>query len=415
MFHGNAFRSCMMMLVASAMIGEPSTLAGTEPSTSLSQELNTYVLLTNGRLLEGYVIRSESGYRVQMNNGIAIIIPPHEVDLHCATSAELFEHLRINTDPNNVSEQIDLFRWCCRYGLRSESEWQLQRIQRLTGDARTIQQLRTELDSRFNSRPAFAERSVSFEEEQMIEVESTDGLGTRDQIELARASLVGDGFRHFASDIQAKLINGCTASGCHNSADTIMPLSFISRGRPVTRRMTEHNLFQVLKFVDRTSPDESLILRMAATRHGHKNDEQAEPAGSNNGAHNDVWEPDSNHYRNLRSWLFLIADQEALKAKRLAELASKDSVASATQSRRPNINPQPFDRRPLPEPPTPVDPLSVESFKSTDPFDPEIFNRYLRQRNVPKETDPTTLDAVAPADSRENPGAVRNEFTDFPK
>ncbi len=364
---------------------------------------DTCVLLANSQLLTGYVIRSETAYRVQLANGAAVTIPTSEVELHCRSAKEAFDHLQRNTDISDLSQQIALSRWCSKYALYDEAVRQLEYARLLGGDRKQLASLRRENDTRRARASKSAHRIVSHET--VEKPQPARKLISAIELQQVVRALPENGFKFFANDIQSRLINSCAASGCHNDSQQAMPLTFVNRGRAVTRRMSEHNLYHVLEQVDRSSPNDSPILKMAVTPHG-------QTATGRAGAK--FWGPNSVHFKYLQAWVHIVADGDARVSLANAQSNAQSNTAPNLAENHPNVDPQAFKTNPsLPAPPVPVDPLKVDSFRplsSTDPFDPEVFNREFGpdSSDSSDSSEPKQLDEEAEIPTL--PG-----FTGFPK
>ncbi|HMO14427.1 MAG TPA: hypothetical protein PKD64_07195 [Pirellulaceae bacterium] len=354
-----------------------------EIQAQTEQNEKSFVLTTNDQLYHGSVSKTEVGYRIELANGIVVTLPPREVELHCMRSADIVNFKRRNLSDFSLEEQIKLFRWCCRYNLEFEAEYQLAWIRRLKLDEAILDQLYAEHDTKFNPRINFINNAPATREDAI----KTNALNTTTRAEqtthtsqdktLAAMSVNAVGFKHFAKDIEAKLINGCTAAGCHSSSSAVMPLIFESRQRPTTKAMTERNLKEVLKYVNRTAPDESPILLMSITKHWAKDEAASRPIVVQNS--HAVWDPDSIQFRYLRAWLHLIADRERSIVDNQAENplnVDKASIIIDTEIPEGNA----VKGVDVSWMTTAVAPETKNAYQPIDAFDPELFNRYQQEK-----------------------------------
>ena len=107
---------------------------------------DSVILLKSGQLLVGYVIKSESKYRIQLSNGAALFAELDEIELHCQTKAEAFSHLQDKADIFDRQQQVDLLRWCIRNDLLNEANYQFEIVKRMKLDADTTKQLGQEIE-----------------------------------------------------------------------------------------------------------------------------------------------------------------------------------------------------------------------------------------------------------------------------
>ncbi len=89
------------------------------------------------------------------------------------------------------------------------------------------------------------------------------------EIERLVRTLPADAVENFTSVAQPILVNGCATAGCHAPGNTTsFTLLRLPQGRPVSRRLTQRNLYNVVQLVDFKKPADSTLFDMANEPHG---------------------------------------------------------------------------------------------------------------------------------------------------
>lgn len=370
------------------------------------QASNTFVLLTNGQLLEGYVIKSEAKYRIEFDNGAAITIDKSEVELHCENRQQAFAHLYSSIDLLDSNQVVGLTQWCIKNKLLDVA--QLLR-DKLDGSAiaaselrrldQDIENLKYQLEQPARRAAAQQTETRQSQTQQQSSAEQNKYPSVA-EIEAAIDTLPEKSFATYASSVQSALIYGCAAANCHDYRSSVMKISFYDRGSTVPRRMSQHNVYQVMQWVDRDAPLDSPILLAARTIHG--------------GQEMAAWKEDSDNYRRLQNWITSIANPKPVPVKPLVtethqpmpnngqtvrnepNLFTENSQDLTTGDMHPMVDPMQFAQPTqqaapnLPVPPSPVDHLAELPQRPVDPFDPEIFNNKYGPQSVARpEVDQT--------------------------
>ena len=183
----------------------------------------------------------------------------------------------------------------------------------------------------------------------------------------------------YRSKLERVFINGCSAAKCHDSHSNVMPLMDLGRSKPIPRRMSQRNLHETLKFIDRSNPFASPLLAAASEPHG--------------GGEKPVLPVGSKHFEQLKLWVIMLSDDpEANYQAYLNPALQKKPVDPIDEVIDQHdivpIKPERIGLRPL-------DPMvehsqtigeipeldnQVDSYQPKDPFDPEVFNRRYGQR-----------------------------------
>ena len=180
----------------------------------------------------------------------------------------------------------------------------------------------------------------------------------------------------YRSKLERVLINGCSAAKCHDSRSEVMPLMDLGRSKPIPRRMSQRNLHETLKFVDRSNPFASPLLLAASQPHAGV-DKPVLPSGSK-------------HFEQLKLWVIMLSDdpdenyqaylnpslQEKLAVEPIEEdYTSQEEIVPVEPER---IGLQPLD--PISEHSQTIGEIpkldnQADTYQPVDPFDPEVFNR----------------------------------------
>jgi hypothetical protein len=198
----------------------------------------------------------------------------------------------------------------------------------------------------------------------------------------------------FTREVQPYLINRCGTNACHGAdraADSQTGVRLLLArpriGEARSKRRTEQNLANVLQFVDRQAPEQSVLLSAPASAHGGS----AEPV------------LDSAAYRLLHRWVRSVARYLTPSPAATSESANLEAPVKTSQPPTERLRPlpqgrtagtvsQPTDAELVPAAESASaeekavqdaaledDPTSGlgETFQPQDPFDPEIFNRRM--------------------------------------
>ena len=191
----------------------------------------------------------------------------------------------------------------------------------------------------------------------------------------------------YRTKLERIMTNSCSAANCHDSKSEVMPLLSFGRTKPITRRMSQRNLFETLKFIDRSDPFASPLLDAASKPHAG-NDTPLLPEGSKHFEQLKLWlvmlsdDPEGNFlaYQNRNNPAF---DRERSGSSFPTTLPDEVSIDSTGQTIIP-VKPDPIGLQPMEESTVEIPNTIGEipdlnatrgKYKPNDPFDPEIFNR----------------------------------------
>lgn len=182
----------------------------------------------------------------------------------------------------------------------------------------------------------------------------------------------------YRSRLERVLLNGCNASNCHDSKSDVMPLMELGRSKPIPRRMSQRNLHQTLKYIDRDNPFDSPLLAAASQPHA--------------GVEKPILPVGSKHFEQLKLWVIMLSQdpdanyQAYLNPELQKKIPAQPIIEEASHSSQPNIVPVEPERIGLQPLASPIEHSQTigeipelttqpDNYQPVDPFDPEIFNR----------------------------------------
>jgi hypothetical protein len=243
-----------------------------------------------------------------------------------------------------ADHRIELAGWCVRHRLFEAALGELEKIpdarrsdvrirvlQRQIAIARQVD--KAELQESYTLPPSVPINSIS--EQRSAEIEAI----------LANVSATS--LADYTKNVQRRLLHGCASSGCHDHAsETSFKLACDSPSRPVSRGMTISNLAACYELLDKENVTASRLLEYVSRPHGGQNVP--------------VYRIGSNHYDAIFHWAqqSIRLDDSQLSISAAAEQFGQVQTASAEM---------------------PVITASTDQ-QYTDPFDPEVFNRWYRAR-----------------------------------
>jgi hypothetical protein len=339
------------------------------------------IVLRSGGVLHGAVTVSGDRYVVTSPNR-TIDVQAQQVLLVAASIQSAFEQQRAQLPRDNNDARLRLVEWCLRYRLLAEAEQAL-------ADARAIDQFDPRLPM-FERRLAVAKKPKTMRSVYQTASAADDSKSSAELAELeALASELPHGtVERFTRKVQPLLVNSCTASGCHESGGKQkFQLDRAVLHGLANRRLTLRNLSAALAYVDRLSPQESELLKMARRNHGGREHAALNPR-------------QVAQLKQLGDWTEHLAGAPGVPAPfpepRVARAAKLEAVAGVQSHSLPSIPSTFLDRNVDPashaeqadpqvdaaEPNEQLRPKAKLKFgadlrpwQPQDEFDPEIFNR----------------------------------------
>lgn len=173
-------------------------------------------------------------------------------------------------------------------------------------------------------------------------------------------SLPGPAVAMFKRKIEPLLTRSCFAGGCHQDNDSVMPLVRVGNGQSIPRRLSQRNLYSIIKHADPNEPLSSPLLTAAMTAHG--------------GLTDPIITPSSIQFENLATWLIMISNKpnsiHQMPEPDLATRPDKQLPAKPTSLEKQ----QPI----LPDESLPEQ--APEKGQPLNPHDPDVFNRQFRSQ-----------------------------------
>lgn len=315
------------------------------------------VLLRNGQVLSGTIARTGDYYQVDQPHG-NLRIKASEVEKVADGVDALYEERRRHIDTGKLKDRLDLAEWCVEQHLLEQAADELAAAISLSPKHPRIAliQRRIELEQSSHSQSAPARQPVDV------------GPSTEDLDRFMRGLPVR-AVETFTSTIQPLLVNSCTTSGCHLSQPSgKLHLLRYPLSRPVSRRVTQRNLYSVWQVIDTAQPAASPLLTEPIGPHGNK---EAIFSGR-----------DTVQYRQLKAWVYEVTRQR--QPKDVDDDETAKSVGAVRQTGNTQSSPREDadhkDRSPSSD--HTASSASARGAKAdrddyvpVDPFDAEVFNR----------------------------------------
>jgi len=367
------YRRALSVLAASAALFILAALVLAEPAPTQPSE--GVLLLRSGRVLMGKIRREGERYFVTLPLG-EIRLRADEVEHACGSVAEGYQYKR-SVLPGNAGAHLELAGWCIANGLWDEAQHELDAARRLEPRHPRIPLLERRLSS--DRQQTTIPKPAAIGAPQAVPPRSPPEF-TEEAAELPTISK--DAMEMFTSVVQPILQNHCATAGCHGpSSSSSFRLARPPYGRPANQRISQQNLREVLRCVDKAEPANSSLLMTPIKPHGSAKDAVFKGR-------------DMARYRQLVAWVHHVAN------KKPAEPSESDHPPllqpdSAAQQPKENALPKP-PAKTKPAAAASEEPTDAEStakpwlplpgglpdsrqlpldFTPRDPFDPEIFNR----------------------------------------
>lgn len=312
-----------------------------------AKEFAGALLLHNGEVLSGTVTRRGDRYVVQLQDSGQLRIPMAEVQFIGRDLKHVFRYRSSRIAPSQVDRFIDLSQWCLTNDLLREGAECLLRAMEIDPDHPDLDRMEARLRQaarQGHTRPVFSPRASTVR-----------NLDPRTAPVALPSGVVGE----FTKSVQPLLLNSCTIAACHRKSNVeSFGLFRPRRGRPMTRRQTMENLRATLPWINHETPEQSRLLTAARTPHG----------GSRDKAPNVPLQGEQ--FDSLRAWVNLVRKRSNTEATPSppSKNAKRPSTLQST-----DVSSQDA-----------VEPISKDT--SSDPFDPEIFNRrFLNTENTAGE------------------------------
>jgi hypothetical protein len=291
-----AFASCLLAAVWAA---EP-------PVAAPDQEL---VLLRNGEVLKGRVLRDEGCYRIALSDG-EVRVRLSEAELVCRSLDEAYEFKRNRLALGRAEDHLDLAEWCLRQELPGYAAKEIAAAMALDPQNPRIEFLDRRLRQLLETPPPGPAEKVA----------ETPLVTNADLDRLVHGMPPGT-VEAFTSTIQPLIMNSCATSGCHGpGSKSSYVILRIPSDRTNTRRLTQRNLESTVQMLDYQNPQQSRLLTAASRAHGT--------------ARSAIFDPQTVKYRQLYSWIVLVTQ----KAPGAPDLSEQPATVGLPGSSAKNLN-----------------------------------------------------------------------------
>jgi hypothetical protein len=325
------------------------------------------LVLENENILEGDIERIGDQYRVRRTIGETWLEGERVLYL-CSTRAEAFAFVRSRANLGDADERVRLAHWCRVNNLPTEAIAELRAAVELRPDNAETRRMLTVLEHAAAAKAA-PQRAAS---------------ATRPVPLPAPVDVTDDCLNLFAKKVQPILMNVCAS--CHTAVYP-GPFRLLRCEEPglANRKTVQQNLAVVIAQINPAHPDASPLLTKAVSAHGPVT--QAPLHGRQMAA-----------YRTLEDWVHRTLENNPQLLEGVAQsptppmpppaappapLPIGDSAwGSGRHDQAPDAVDQAASRRPSPAQVGPRSPVGVQP-KSTDPFDPEVFNRLAHPERQP--------------------------------
>ena len=329
-----------------------------------SQDLDDgrqYVLLRNGRVLQGTLRQSLDHWILRFDSGASLKLTFRDIDLLGNSHQHLYSQMQQRTRQEQTEERVEIIKFCLRHQLLTEAQ---NEVAWLKQDGVSI-----EVWHRLEVRLSAARKQARLESERaLVDSETLERMPRQypsaDSEVLAAeypAEITGDSdepwgrvndddFSMFVREVQPHLLIGCSQALCHGVQG---PTGFVFErqqlGAAPTRKMSQANYAMMSRWIDKIGIEK--LQEIAQSVHG--------------GMRNPVWESDSIGTNAVTQW-----------AQHRSKYVEGSREAGSSEIRRVGLQQGAEDSPPQSK----VDEAS--------PYDPDVFHRFVRERaeDGPAET-----------------------------
>jgi hypothetical protein len=218
------------------------------------------VVLRNGEILSGRVSRDGERYLVA-SEGTEIRLPAREVDFVCQSLDEAYTMQHNRVVAGRIEDHLILADWCLRQQLLGYAAREITEAMEIDAKNPRVMLLDARLRRALLPEPPQATSAD--------ETTTAERPVSADELERLVRSLPPGTVETFTATVQPMLLNYCATAGCHGPSSTSSytllraPLEKIA-----ARRLTERNLYNTLRWIDRDNPIDSKLLSAAREPHG---------------------------------------------------------------------------------------------------------------------------------------------------
>jgi hypothetical protein len=319
------------------------------------------LVLKNGRIVDGKISRSSSGFVVDKPKG-SLLVPYEQVQFAASSRQNAYQKLKAAFPGRTTSNHIKLAQWCLTYQLHDEARSELREALEIDPDHDVSRRMLRRLEEVMNpykpihrDLPKPAPRTA--DGFQSPKVESLAGLSRK-------------AARQFVGKVQPILMNKCGNARCHGrKSQNNFQLTRVRIGRSSSRIFSEKNLAAVLQYVDVDNPARSPLLVVPKGNHGR---------GGRTIFYGHRGSKQSNL---LRKWVHLVAEERSKGRQRnrlnpqFAQAGVSDPKSKTLIFGRKRSNPAEIGQGRNARKPKNDLLESILRDERKDAFDPEDFNR----------------------------------------
>jgi|GEM_PF-6879375 len=401
---------CFCTLVSCLVAEQFSAAQEFPPPAASSDEAEGIVLLKNGQLLMGQAIASVDRTVVSTKSGSQIILKTDDIRFICRSWKEAWEHQRDAVDIDNPQELIDLLQWCLRHHLLVEGRQVINQLQYTKIRPTDLDHFHRMLVSAEKSHESEQRRRIESKTASMIAGGNTTGATVPvERIQdrkIAPASFISESgpeslnpvvatavlddfsaripdaaLEDWRHQVEPLLLRSCGNAGCHGANDLHLPLMSIGHEHQPPLRMSQQNLYWTARQLFAGQSGCETFLKMTGSAHGGQ---PAPPI-----------RPDSNEFERIRHWAQEFCSQTSavmpdFNQKSNPEQKPVESIQIPGAAVSSLGLPQRSAERDAPRIPATALPMlefpkipdlanTSSKFVPIDEFDPQIFNRFLRE------------------------------------
>ncbi|MDG2388868.1 MAG: hypothetical protein P8M30_06070 [Planctomycetaceae bacterium] len=216
------------------------------------------IVTTLGRLVEGDITYSGSGYVVDVRGG-SMLVPFKLVKFTADSRHDAYLKYRKLMPEQTSGNHVVLAKWCLQYNLANDAIHELKQALYLDEANQDAAKLLVYLENKKN-RGESASPSAQKTRSPLKRAVSLQGLSPES---------IGE----YTTAIQPVLMNNCAKAGCHHSQTTNdLQLQYVRLTGYGNRIASSENLAKVLVQIDVNNPRQSPLLLKARSNHGTARD-----------------------------------------------------------------------------------------------------------------------------------------------
>jgi len=339
----------LVLLVPLGVAAESPSFGDSNGVSNQNGAVAGILVLRNGNVLSGHVIRLSDHYQIEMPNG-QLRVPVNQVEMFCHNLDEAYAERRRVRIGSTADSHLELAQWCLRLNLYEHTARELSDARAIDPGHRKLARLERQLQHILQSNEARRITKSSTHNPTATLATNVASPQSREDSNASRRVPLRTRAM-FVRQIQPMLVKSCAATGCHQTGSArkwqLNRLALHGAGHP---QATLTNLESTLTQVDWQVPRESTLVDFARQPHGILGEGASQPLRLR-------------QLQLLRGWLEqLAASDEALELE--------EAYAN------------PVVKHPLPKVASKI-PMSARSSQGVrtagaeiqDPFDPKYFNR----------------------------------------